>query len=106
MTAAISAGVIAAGIAGAIITAVNTLGGAFTWNAAGSKVALGTGEDAQQYQVGENRLFQLDRNGERITAICAIDNLMKGTAGAALQSLNLALGLPEGLGLNVNGVAP
>ena len=47
-----------------------------------------------------------DRNGERITAICAIDNLVKGTAGAALQSLNLALGLPEGLGLNVNGVAP
>lgn len=48
----------------------------------------------------------LDRNGERITAVCAIDNLVKGTAGAALQSLNLALGLPEELGLNVNGVAP
>lgn len=28
----------------------------------------------------------LDRNAERITAICAIDNLVKGTAGAALQS--------------------
>lgn len=48
----------------------------------------------------------LDRNAERLTAICAIDNLVKGTAGAALQSLNLALGLPENLGLNVNGVAP
>ncbi len=48
----------------------------------------------------------LDRDGERITAICAIDNLVKGTAGAAIQSLNLALGLPEELGLNVNGVAP
>ncbi|WRS30491.1 N-acetyl-gamma-glutamyl-phosphate reductase [Actinomycetaceae bacterium MB13-C1-2] len=48
----------------------------------------------------------LDRDKQRITAICAIDNLMKGTAGAAIQSLNLALGLPEELGLNVNGVAP
>lgn len=48
----------------------------------------------------------LDKNGTRITAVCAIDNLMKGTAGAAVQSLNLALGLPEGTGLTVNGVAP
>lgn len=48
----------------------------------------------------------LDRDQQRITAICAIDNLMKGTAGAAIQSLNIALGFPEGLALNVNGVAP
>lgn len=48
----------------------------------------------------------LDRNRERLTAICAIDNLVKGTAGAALQALNLALGLPEDTGLIVNGVAP
>jgi len=41
--------------------------GTFTWNAAGSKVTLGTGGHAQQYQVGENRLFHLDSNGERIT---------------------------------------
>ena len=37
---------------------------------------------------------------------CAIDNLVKGTAGGALQSLNLALGLPETLGLPTEGVAP
>ena len=48
----------------------------------------------------------LDRDGERITAICAIDNLVKGTAGAAIQSLNCALSLPENTGLIVNGVAP
>lgn len=34
-----------------------------------------------------------------ITVACAIDNLGKGTAGAAVQSMNLALGLPEGAGL-------
>ena len=38
--------------------------------------------------------------------MCAIDNLGKGTAGAAVQSLNLALGLPETTGLMTEGVAP
>jgi N-acetyl-gamma-glutamyl-phosphate reductase len=36
----------------------------------------------------------------------AVDNLVKGTAGAAIQSMNIALGLPEATGLTVNGVAP
>lgn len=49
---------------------------------------------------------ELDRDGEHITAICALDNLVKGTAGAAIQSLNLALGLPETMGLETIGVAP
>ena len=35
-----------------------------------------------------------------------IDNLTKGTAGGAVQSVNLALGLPETTGLTVQGVAP
>jgi N-acetyl-gamma-glutamyl-phosphate reductase len=38
--------------------------------------------------------------------IAAEDNLTKGTAGAAVQSANLALGLPETLGLPVAGLAP
>lgn len=38
--------------------------------------------------------------------ICAIDNLGKGTASAAVQSLNLALGLPETTGVITEGVAP
>jgi N-acetyl-gamma-glutamyl-phosphate reductase len=36
----------------------------------------------------------------------AVDNLMKGTAGAAVQSMNIALGLPETTALPTNGVAP
>ena len=35
-----------------------------------------------------------------------IDNLTKGTAGGAFQSVNVALGLPETLGLPVAGLAP
>ncbi|MFE7527398.1 N-acetyl-gamma-glutamyl-phosphate reductase [Kitasatospora sp. NPDC057542] len=48
----------------------------------------------------------LDAAAGRIIAISAIDNLVKGTAGGAVQSMNIALGLPEELGLPVNGVAP
>jgi N-acetyl-gamma-glutamyl-phosphate reductase len=35
-----------------------------------------------------------------------VDNLTKGTAGGAVQCMNLALGLPEGAGLSTIGVAP
>jgi N-acetyl-gamma-glutamyl-phosphate reductase len=48
----------------------------------------------------------VDEAAGRVVTITAIDNLVKGTAGAAIQSANLALGLPETLGLPVNGVAP
>ncbi|MDR1186293.1 MAG: N-acetyl-gamma-glutamyl-phosphate reductase [Bifidobacteriaceae bacterium] len=47
-----------------------------------------------------------DPKAGRVVVIAAIDNLVKGTAGAAIQSINLALGLPEGTGLELNGVAP
>ncbi len=48
----------------------------------------------------------VDRAANRVTVVTAVDNLVKGTAGAAVQSMNLALGLPEGRALTVNGVAP
>lgn len=48
----------------------------------------------------------LDTHANRLVAVSAIDNLVKGTAGAAIQSVNIALGLPEATGLTVNGVAP
>lgn len=48
----------------------------------------------------------IDESAGRVVTITAIDNLTKGTAGAALQSANLALGLPEILGLPMDGVAP
>ncbi|MEV5755061.1 N-acetyl-gamma-glutamyl-phosphate reductase [Actinoallomurus sp. NPDC052308] len=48
----------------------------------------------------------LDERAGRVVAVAAIDNLTKGTAGGAVQSANLALGLPEQLGLTTIGVAP
>ncbi|HEX4400467.1 MAG TPA: N-acetyl-gamma-glutamyl-phosphate reductase [Galbitalea sp.] len=48
----------------------------------------------------------VDEAAGRIVTVTALDNLVKGTAGAAIQSANIALGLPESLGLTMNGVAP
>ena len=46
----------------------------------------------------------IDEHANRLVSICAIDNLVKGTAGAAIQSMNIALGLPEQLGLTQIGL--
>ena len=58
------------------------------------------GSNAVQVQVA------YDEAAGRIIAISAIDNLTKGTAGGAIQCMNLALGLPETTGLTPVGVAP
>ncbi|MBT2445213.1 N-acetyl-gamma-glutamyl-phosphate reductase [Streptomyces sp. ISL-36] len=58
------------------------------------------GSNAVQIQVA------YDEAAHRIIAISAIDNLAKGTAGGAVQSMNIALGLPEDTGLSTIGVAP
>ncbi|MFI5755761.1 N-acetyl-gamma-glutamyl-phosphate reductase [Streptomyces sp. NPDC051569] len=58
------------------------------------------GSNAVQLQV------TYDGVAGRIIAISAIDNLTKGTAGGAVQSMNIALGLPEDTGLSTIGVAP
>jgi N-acetyl-gamma-glutamyl-phosphate reductase len=47
-----------------------------------------------------------DPDANRLVVVAAVDNLTKGTAGAAVQSMNLALGLPETTGLSTVGVAP
>ena len=48
----------------------------------------------------------VDERAGRMVAVGVIDNLTKGTAGGAVQSMNLALGLPETTGLSTIGVAP
>lgn len=62
-----------------------------------------------QWTVGANHCLvqvTVDPAAGRLVAISALDNLTKGTAGQAIQCLNLALGLPETAGLNAMGVAP
>jgi N-acetyl-gamma-glutamyl-phosphate reductase len=48
----------------------------------------------------------VDGDAGVLVAVCAIDNLVKGTAGAAVQSMNHAVGWPETQGLSVVGLAP
>lgn len=48
----------------------------------------------------------VDADAGRLVVVSAIDNLTKGTAGGAVQCMNLALGLPETTGLPTTGVAP
>ena len=48
----------------------------------------------------------VDPTRGRVVVVAAIDNLTKGTAGAAVQCLNLALGLPETTGLPTVGSRP
>ena len=50
--------------------------------------------------------FELDASTRRVVALCAIDNLMKGAAGTALQCANLMFGWPETSGLQFPGLHP
>jgi N-acetyl-gamma-glutamyl-phosphate reductase len=62
-----------------------------------------------QSVIGSNAVHvqvAVDADAGRLVAVVALDNLTKGTAGGAIQSMNIALGLPEGLGLSTIGVAP
>ena len=67
-----------------------------TWPTTGT--VLGSGTATVQVAI--------DRGADAVVAMCAIDNLGKGTASAALQSLNLALGLKETTAITAQGVAP
>jgi N-acetyl-gamma-glutamyl-phosphate reductase len=59
-----------------------------------------TGSNSVHLQVA------LDEAAGRMVAVGAVDNLAKGTGGAAVQCMNLALGLPEQTGLSTVGLAP
>ena len=48
----------------------------------------------------------VDEAAGRLVVVSAIDNLVKGTAGTAIQSANIALGFAETTALSVDGVAP
>lgn len=59
-----------------------------------------TGSNVVQVQV------TVDADAGRLIAVSALDNLTKGTAGTAVQAMNIALGIPETTGLPTAGMAP
>ncbi len=50
--------------------------------------------------------FEVEEGANRVVAIAAIDNLMKGAAGSAVQAMNVMLGWPETTGLEFPGLHP
>ncbi|GAA3830885.1 N-acetyl-gamma-glutamyl-phosphate reductase [Nocardioides panacisoli] len=62
-----------------------------------------------QSVIGSNAVHlqvTVDEDAGRLVAVGVVDNLAKGTGGAAVQCMNLALGLDETTGLTTVGVAP
>lgn len=67
------------------------------------------GPPQTRWVVGSNRALVFaatDDHSGTVIAQCAIDNLLKGAAGQAVQAANLALGLPETAGLPASGWMP
>ena len=52
------------------------------------------------------KLSEPDGSGRQLAVSTALDNLVKGGAGQALQSMNLMLGLPEGAGIDAPALWP
>jgi len=52
-------------------------------------------EFTNKVQIG----IAIDEASGRVVVVSAIDNLVKGTAGAAIQSMNISLGFSEGTGI-------
>lgn len=72
-------------------------------------VVVGKSVPSTKSTLGSNAVHITSRFDERtgyVIVISALDNLCKGAAGGALQSANVALGLPEGAGLSSVGMYP
>ncbi len=71
---------------------------------------LAPGQWPQTQSVLGSNLVQMqlavDPDAGRLVVVAAMDNLAKGTGGAAVQCLNLAMGWDETTGLTTVGVAP
>ena len=50
--------------------------------------------------------FELEADGTRLVAVSAIDNLVKGAAGQAIQNMNIMCGYAETDGLRMPGMFP
>jgi N-acetyl-gamma-glutamyl-phosphate reductase len=100
---------------------VRPMAGAGTLSTADVMGALHQAYDAEPFVVvtdappstkataGSNTAHVTARVDERtgwVLALCALDNLVKGASGQAIQCANAALGLPETTGLPLGGMYP
>lgn len=62
-----------------------------------------------KFAAGSNHAFlqlTLDQRTGRAVLVSAIDNLIKGASGQAVQNMNILFGLPEEMGLEGTGIWP
>jgi len=62
-----------------------------------------------KYVIGSNYAdvgFAIERRIKRVTSFCAIDNLMKGAAGQAVQAFNIMMNIEEATGLKITPLKP
>jgi N-acetyl-gamma-glutamyl-phosphate reductase len=72
-------------------------------------VVVSQGSPSTKATLGSNAAHLTARFDERtgwVVSICALDNLVKGAAGQAVQCANAIMGWPETAGLPLAGVAP
>jgi N-acetyl-gamma-glutamyl-phosphate reductase len=80
-----------------------------SWSVDEPFVAVTAAPPATKSVMGSNAAHVAARLDERtgtVIAMCAIDNLVKGASGGAIQAANVALGLDETAGLSTIGLAP
>lgn len=65
----------------------------------------GSNPDVKQVVNTNKCVVYLEKHGDMLLAISAIDNLLKGAVGQAVQNMNLAFGLEETMGLQLKSVA-
>ncbi len=60
--------------------------------------------DMKQVVNTNNAVLHVQKHGEQLLIISAIDNLLKGASGQAVQNMNVMFGLPEDTGLRLKAV--
>ena len=61
--------------------------------------------DLKQAVNTNKAVISLEKHGSRLMAVCAIDNLLKGASGQAVQNFNIMSGFPEDSGLRLKASA-
>ena len=82
-----------------LLIALTLLDGGVGYGGAPTRASFALHEDCSFWMVAL-------RQGETVVVISAIDNLVKGAAGQAIQNMNLLLGMPQTTGLPTAGISP
>lgn len=61
--------------------------------------------DLKQVVNTNKAILSIEKHGDKLLVCSAIDNLLKGASGQAVQNMNLMFGLPEDMGLKLKATA-